>query len=68
MVGFDHDKNECVSNTFLAGFYGGIVTRALVSPLDVVKIRFQVSNFLTVKSEIIYAKKLFAYWFLLQYV
>ena len=42
MVGFDHDRSVPVSNTFLAGLFGGIVTRGLVSPLDVMKIRFQV--------------------------
>ncbi|CAK8681836.1 mitochondrial thiamine pyrophosphate carrier-like [Clavelina lepadiformis] len=41
MVGFDDKKNLQLSQTFIAGFLSGIITRALVSPVDVVKIRFQ---------------------------
>jgi len=71
MVGFDHDRNVPVSNTFLAGFFGGIVTRALVSPLDVIKIRFQVSK--SIGTELLFNRymyilfsnwELFPDWFL----
>ena len=41
-VGYDDEKTVYFSESFLAGFLGGIVTRALVCPLDVLKIRFQV--------------------------
>ena len=43
MVGYDHEQNLHFSDSFVAGFLGGIVTRALVCPLDVLKIRFQVT-------------------------
>jgi len=46
-VGFDHEKTVYYSESFIAGFLGGIVTRALVCPLDVLKIRFQVNKVLT---------------------
>ena len=42
-VGYNHEETVYFSDSVLAGFLGGIVTRALVCPLDVLKIRFQVS-------------------------
>ncbi|XP_076808011.1 mitochondrial thiamine pyrophosphate carrier-like [Clavelina lepadiformis] len=41
MVGYDHEKTLHVSHSTLAGILGGSVTRVCVSPIDVLKIRFQ---------------------------
>lgn len=45
MVGFDPGAKEAAispKEAVLAGSAAGMVTRALISPFDVVKIRFQV--------------------------
>nr|CAB3266171.1 mitochondrial thiamine pyrophosphate carrier-like [Phallusia mammillata] len=41
MVGYDEHKQIQLSHSFMSGVFGGIVTRAIVTPLDVLKIRFQ---------------------------
>mgnify|MGYP001856057121 CR=1 FL=1 len=47
MVGYDPEA-KCVSTVeaAAAGSASGFVTRVLISPLDVIKIRFQVSDLL----------------------
>ena len=44
MVGYDNTKQVYLKDSFNAGVTSGIVTRAIITPLDVLKIRFQVSS------------------------
>ncbi len=49
MVGYDPDSAGMTlspEEAALAGSAAGMVTRALISPLDVIKIRFQVTHFI----------------------
>ncbi len=50
MVGYDPDSPGVAlspEEAALAGSAAGMVTRALISPLDVIKIRFQVTTFIS---------------------
>uniref|UniRef100_F6XDJ9 Mitochondrial carrier protein n=1 Tax=Ciona intestinalis TaxID=7719 RepID=F6XDJ9_CIOIN len=42
MVGYDKEKETNILKSGIAGVFGGQITRALVCPIDVVKIRFQI--------------------------
>jgi len=41
MIGYDKDRDVLLSHSFTAGIFGGVITRACVAPLDVLKIRLQ---------------------------
>lgn len=54
MVGFDPGAQAaapCAEEAALAGSAAGLVTRALISPFDVLKIRFQVRPYLVFKTK-----------------
>nr|XP_026689747.1 mitochondrial thiamine pyrophosphate carrier-like [Ciona intestinalis] len=53
MVGYDKEKETNILKSGIAGVFGGQITRALVCPIDVVKIRFQLQPG-TVRSELKY--------------
>jgi len=44
MVGYDNTKQVYLKDSFNAGVTSGIVTRAIITPLDVLKIRFQLQT------------------------
>lgn len=59
MVGYDENQRQLTSAQYaMAGAASGVITRLLLQPLDVLKIRFQIQTKPTIKVPVYHRKQL----------